>query len=352
MQRVRECLTIGILPPGPHDAITDVPGVRVGHCSLRDGALRTGVTAVLPHGGNLYRDKVTAGTAVLNGYGKSVGLMQVDELGTIETPILLTSTLNVPRAADALISFMLGEDPVIGLTETVNPLVLECFDGYLSDARARAVRETEVTAAIAAAAGGPVETGCVGAGVGMRCLGFKSGIGTASRMIEDSGWRVGLLVVPNFGFAGDLIVAGVPVGREIQAAGQPPERGSCVFVVATDAPLDALDLRRLAWRCFMGMARTGAISGVTSGDLAVAFSTNRAPVRQPRAVMNGLFRAVVESAEEGILDALFGAETTVGRDGHTIPALPVAETVEILRRHETTGLRLAAGAEDPRAPGP
>jgi D-aminopeptidase len=339
MPRVRDVLSIGTLRPGALSALTDVEGVRVGHISVRGGGLQTGVTAVLPHGGQLYRDKVTAGNAVFNGYGKSVGLMQIEELGTIETPILLTSTLNAARAADALITYMCAQDPVIGRTETVNPVVLECFDGYLNDARARAIGETEVKDVITTAVGGPVPTGCVGAGVGMRCLGFKSGVGTASRLIPDTGWTLGLLVVPNFGFAGDLVVAGVPVGHELPEAGQPPERGSCVFVVATDAPLDAVELRRVALRCFLGMARTGAISGVTSGDLAVAFTTHWERHRVDRRVMNLLFRAVVECAEEAILDALFSAETTVGRDGHTIPALPIAQTIEILRRHQVAGLR-------------
>lgn len=342
MPRARDYLSIGILPAGPLNAITDVAGIRVGHASLREGALRTGVTAVVPHEGNLYRDKVTAAVAVLNGYGKSVGLMQIEELGTVETPILLTSTLNVPRVADALIGYMLTQDPAIGVTETVNPVVLECFDGYLSDARARAVGEAEVAAAIVSAHGGSVRTGCVGAGAGMRCLGFKSGVGTASRELGELGWRLGLLVVPNFGFAGDLIIAGVPVGRLLAAAGQPPERGSCVFIVATDAPLDDLALRRLAQRCFLGMARTGAISGVTSGDLAIAFTTHRERTRPERAVMNVLFRAAVETAEEAILDALFSAETTIGRDGHTMPALPIPETLEILHRHGVSGLRPGA----------
>jgi D-aminopeptidase len=207
-------------------------------------------------------------------------------------------------------------------------------------------------AALAAAGDGPVQTGCVGAGAGMRCLGFKSGVGTASRLIPQTGWRLGLLVVPNFGFTGDLIIAGVPVGREIDTAGQPPERGSCVFVVATDAPVDALDLRRIAWRALLGMARTGAISGVTSGDLVVAFTTRGERERLDRVVLNSLFRAAVESAEEGILDALFGAETTAGRDGHRIPALPIARTLEILARHGVSGLRPEAAASDSRNPAP
>src|SRR5712692_7833100 len=251
MVRVRDVLTLGILPPGPHNALTDVSGVRVGHASLVHGGLRTGVTAVLPHARNLYQEKVTSACAVLNGYGKSVGLMQIEELGTVETPILITSTLNVPRVTDALITYMLAQDDRIGLTETVNPVVLECFDGYLNDARARAVGEREVVEAITTAAGGPVGEGCVGAGVGMRCQGYKSGVGTSSRLAGDSGPTIGVLVVPNFGFPGDLVIAGVPVGRALAAVGQPSERGSCIFVVATDAPLPAVDLRRLAWRCFL-----------------------------------------------------------------------------------------------------
>jgi D-aminopeptidase len=310
-----------------------VTGVRVGHATIRRGNLHTGVTAILPHERNLYRDKVIAATAVLNGYGKSIGMMQIDEVGTVETPILVTSTLNVPRAADALISYMFDADPDIGVRETVNSVVLECFDGYLSDARARPIADIEVRDAIAGARGGPVEVGCIGAGVGMRCLGYKSGLGTASRTLADTGYRLGLLVVPNFGFAGDLIVAGVPVGRELAAAGQPPERGSCIFVVATDAPIPALDLRRVAWRCFLGMARTGAISGQTSGDLVLAFTTSGEQERPDRDLMNLLFRATVETAEEAILDALFAAETTSGRDGHVMPALPVEETLALLARH-------------------
>ena len=338
MPRVRDFLSLGILPAGPLNAITDVRGVRVGHASLRHGDLRTGVTAVVPLGGNLYQEKVTAAAAVLNGYGKSVGLMQIEELGTVETPILLTSTLNVPRAADALITYMLGQDDRIGTRETVNPVVLECFDGYLSDAPARAVGEAEVLTAITSAREGPVDVGCNGAGVGMRCLGFKSGIGTASRLLEKPVYRLGVLAVPNFGFAGDLVIAGVPVGRELSAVTQPSERGSCVFVLATDAPVAAQDLRRIAWRSFLGMARTGAISGVTSGDLAVAFTVSPRQERQEREVMNLLFRAAVETAEEAIVDALFAAETTTGRDGHTIPALPIPKTLELLKR---SGVRVS-----------
>ncbi|TMJ00514.1 MAG: P1 family peptidase [Bacillati bacterium ANGP1] len=343
MPRASDFFPLGQLRVGPSGAMTDVPGVRVGHASLRSGALRTGVTAILPHGRNVYREKVTAACAVLNGYGKSIGLLQVEELGTVETPILITSTLNVPRVADALISYMLMQDDTIGVAETVNPVVLECFDGYLSDARARAVGERETSEAIRSASDGRVAEGCVGAGMGMRCQGFKSGIGTSSRLAGESGYTVGVLAVPNFGFPGDLVIAGVPVGKELATAGQPSERGSCIFVVATDAPLASLDLRRLAWRCFLGMARTGAISGHTSGDLAVAFSTHPRQERQERAVLNGLFRAAVEASEEAILNALFAAETTEGRDGHVMPALPIPEVVMILRRHGVSLRKVGQG---------
>jgi D-aminopeptidase len=213
----------------PLSTITDVPAPN--DVSLVEGDLRTGVTAVLPHGRDLYAEKVTAASAVLNGYGKSVGLMQIDELGTIETPILVTSTLNVPRVADALISYALTSDEQLGVVGTVNPVVLECFDGYLSDARARAVGEAEVFEAIRSAKEGPVEEGCVGAGVGMRCQGFKSGVGTSSRVTEQ-GATLGVLVVPNFGR--QTVVAG-GVGHDSRP--RPAARaGSCIFVVAADAP--------------------------------------------------------------------------------------------------------------------
>jgi D-aminopeptidase len=342
MPRARDLVAIGTLSAGRHNAITDVQGVRVGHATIRGDRACTGVTAIVPRDGNLFRDRITAGVSILNGYGKSAGLMQVEELGTIEAPIMITSTLNVPRVADAVIDYMLDQDPAIGTTDTVNAVVLECYDGYLNDAKARPVGAREVLAAINGARGGPVETGCVGAGTGMRCLGYKSGIGTASRALEEDGHTVGVLTVPNFGFAKDLIIAGVPVGQRLETESPPPERGSCIFVVGTDAPVDAGALRRLAARCFMGMARTGAISGVTSGDIAVAFTTARGVAArerdQDRELMNRLFRAAVECAEESILDALVGAVTTTGRDGHTISALPVAETFTLLRRLQAPGL--------------
>lgn len=333
MPRACDILTIGRLPSGTHGAITDVPGVLVGHAGIDEGPLHTGVTAVLPHGRDLYREKVLAACAVLNGYGKSIGLMQIDELGTLETPVLLTSTLNLPRVADGLLSYLLERDPAIGVRETINSVVLECFDGHLSDARARPLGEREVRAAIAAAHTGPVEEGCVGAGLGMRCQGFKSGVGTASRAVGSPGYTVGVLVVPNFGFPQDLTIAGVPVGRELYAVPQPPSRGSCAFVLGTDAPVSPIDLRRVAWRCFLGMARTGAISAHRSGDLVVAFSTTPAPSRLDPLVLDELFRAAVEASEEAILNALFAAHSMEGRDGRLMPALPIGDVIGILRRH-------------------
>jgi D-aminopeptidase len=343
MPRARDFVAVGVLPTGLHNAITDVWGVRVGHATIHSGSACTGVTAIVPRDGNLFRDRVTAGVSILNGYGKSAGLIQVEELGTVEAPITITSTLNVPRVADAVIDYMLGQDPAIGTTDTVNAVVLECYDGYLNDSKSRPVGSREVLAAIAGARDGQVETGCVGAGTGMRCLGYKSGIGTASRVVEE-GATLGILSVPNFGFARDLIVAGVPIGQRLENASPPPERGSCIFVVATDAEIDALALQRLAARCFMGMARTGAISGVTSGDIAIAFTTARGAATRERdrerELMNRLFRAAVECAEESILDALFGAVTITGRDGHTISALPVDETLALLKRYQAPGLKV------------
>jgi D-aminopeptidase len=333
MPRAGDTLTIGRLPSKTFRAITDVPGVLVGHAGVDEGRLHTGVTAVLPHGRRLYREKVAAACAVFNGHTKSIGLPQIIELGTLETPILLTSTLNVARVADGLLSYLMEQDPMIGDRETVNPVVLECFDGYLSDARARPIGEGEVRAAITAARPGPIEEGCVGAGVGMRCQGFKSGVGTASRAVDPPGYVVGVLVVPNFGFPGDLIIAGVPVGRELHAVAQPPSRGSCAFVVGTDAPVSPTDLRRVAWRCFLGMARTGAISAHRSGDLAVAFSTSPTASRLDPSVLDEMFRATVEASEEAILNALFAAHSMEGRDGHFLPALPVQDVIAILRRH-------------------
>jgi D-aminopeptidase len=358
--RAREAgVVVGVLPPGPGNAITDVDGVRVGHTTLvRGEAVRTGVTAVLPHGGNLFREKVPGAVFVGNGFGKLTGSTQVQELGEIETPILLTSTLCVPKAADALLDYVLALPGNEGV-RSVNPLVAETNDGWLNDGRGRHVGRDDVLAAIRGAEGGPVGEGAVGAGTGTVAFGFKGGIGTASRRLpaKSGGYTVGVLVQTNYG--GDLTIAGVPVGRELRTgppgrpAGNRPEDeagpdGSVIVVIATDAPLDARNLGRLAARSVLGLARTGSWMSNGSGDYAIAFST-AADVRvrlsekgrefEPRAIkvltndaMTPLFAAVVEATEEAVYNSLFRAVTTTG-SGRTVEALPLDRTLDILRRH-------------------
>jgi D-aminopeptidase len=322
-------LVVGTLPPGPLDAITDVPGVRVGHATLiRGETVRTGVTVVLPHGGNLFREKVPGAVVVGNGFGKLAGSTQVNELGEIETPIALTSTLNVPRVADALLDYMLalpGNEQV----RSINPLVAETNDGYLNDIRGRHVGRAEVLRAIETARGGPVEEGAVGAGAGTVAFGFKGGIGTASR--QTGGYTVGVLVQTNFG--GDLRMNGAPLGREMAARPRNSGDGSCIMVVATDAPLDTRNLRRMAARTMLGMARTGSSGSNGSGDYGIAFST----ARNPAALLGNdevspLFLAVIEATEEAIYNSMLKAVTTSG-NGHTVPALPIDRTREILRKY-------------------
>ena len=348
--RARELgVTFGVLPTGPNNAITDVEGVLVGHLTLIDGEdLRTGITAVLPHGGNLFLEKVPGAVAVGNGFGKLAGSTQVNELGQIETPILLTNTLSVPQVADGLMAYMLGLE---GMEEvrSINPLVAETNDGYLNDIRCRPFTPAHVAAAIAAAGSGPVQSGCVGAGTSTVCFGFKGGIGTASRRMPESlgGWTVGVLVQSNFG--GVLTIKGVEVGRML---GNYPYRrqveedpgGSIIIVVATDAPLSHRNLRRLAFRTFLGIARTGGFASNGSGDYAIAFSTHEdcryrpddeQVVSRPRLDNNyisPLFLAAVEATEEAIIDSLFTAVTTTGQEGRTVEALPVEEVLEALKK--------------------
>jgi D-aminopeptidase len=322
-------LQVGNLPPGPLNAITDVAGVAVGHATLIRGAdVRTGVTAVLPHRGNLFREKVPGAVFVGNGFGKLAGSTQVNELGEIETPILLTSTLNVPRVADALIEYMLalpGNEDV----QSINPLVAETNDGRLNDIRGRHAGREDVFAAIRNARGGPVEEGSVGAGTGTVAFGFKGGIGTSSRRAGH--YTVGVLVQTNFG--GDLIIGGVPVGRELARNPKDPGNGSIIVVIATDAPAGFRNLQRMAARAMMGLARTGSSAANGSGDYAIAFSTARTePATLTNDAMSPLFLAVIEATEEAIYNSLFRATTVTGR-GRTVEALPIGRTVEILRRH-------------------
>jgi D-aminopeptidase len=344
-QRARALgLTPGALSPGPHNAITDVPGVRVGHATLRLGdSVRTGVTAVLPHGGNLFLDRVPAAIHVGNGFGKLAGSTQVNELGELESPILLTCTLCVWKAADALVGWML-EQPGMEAVRSINPVVGETNDGFLSAIRSRPVGAEQVRAALAAADSGAVAEGSVGAGTGTVAFGWKGGIGTSSRTTGP--WTVGVLLQANFG--GDLLVMGVPVGRQLgrtgtgRAAGTRQDDGSVIIVIATDAPLSDRNLRRLASRAMMGLGRTGSWAGNGSGDYVIAFSTHpsvrrnsRAQELTPRELANGevsvLFQAAVEATEEAVYNALFMA-TTVEGNGNRAEAIPLAEVKRILAK--------------------
>lgn len=357
--RVRDFgVKIGSLGPGENNSITDIPGVRVGHVTLINGEgplkpglgpIRTGVTAILPHSGNLFREKVKAASFVINGFGKSVGLIQVDELGVLETPVLLTNALNVGIVADALVEYMLEMNSEIGVTTgTVNPIVCECNDGFLNDIRGRHVRHEHVRKVLHDTADGLVEEGAVGAGTGMSAFELKGGIGSSSRVIpkEFGGYFVGALVLSNFGLLPDLRIDGVPVGRELSMSGglATVESGSIIILIATDAPVTSRQLKRMARRATHGLARTGSISGHGSGDIVLAFSTvNRVPHYKYDAKshtgsvfeedMIWLFRGVIESTEEAILNSLFKARTMVGRDGNRRMALPLDETRKILQRH-------------------
>ncbi|AJY09193.1 P1 family peptidase [Burkholderia dolosa] len=330
------------LPAGPRGTIADVPGVTVGHCTLDAGDVQTGVTVVKPHPGDLYRSKVPAGAAVINGFGKSVGLVQVDELGTLETPIALTNTFGVAALAHAQIRAAIAANPQIGRDwPTVNPLVFECNDGYLNDIHACAVTAEHYDAACRAASR-DVARGAVGAGRGMSCFDLKGGIGSASRVATAAGrpYTVGALVLANFGRLPMLTLGGVPVGRIVEqrraieaAAAQvaPPEHGSIIMLLATDAPLDARQLSRLARRAGAGLARTGSVYGHGSGDIALAFSTawtvahDAAYVALPSlvadAALDPLFMAAAESVEHAIADALLQAVTVAGRDAHVRQSL-------------------------------
>lgn len=322
-------LPAGSLARGPLDAITDVAGVRVGHTTIvRGDTIRTGVTIVLPHAGNLFREKVPGAVFVGNGFGKLAGSTQVNELGEIETPIALTSTLNVPRVADALLDYMLGL-PGNEQVRSINPLVAETNDGYLNDIRGRFVGRAEVLQAIENAHSGVVEEGAVGAGAGTMAFGYKGGIGTASR--KAGAYTVGVLVQSNFG--GMLMMNGAPVGRELRSGGPNSGDGSCVMVVATDAPLDARNLRRMAARTMFGLARTGSSGANGSGDYGIAFSTRRdAAQLVTNDDMSVLFLATIEATEEAIYNSLLQAVTTTA-NGHTVEALPIERTIEILRKH-------------------
>ncbi|MEA1876180.1 MAG: P1 family peptidase [Bacteroidota bacterium] len=350
-QRVREFgIKPGIMEAGPLNAITDVPGVKVGHVTLyKPGEICTGVTAVLPHGGNIFQHKVPAAVYVGNGFGKLMGTTQINELGYLESPVVLTNTLNVPKVADAVLDYLLnltGNEKI----RSVNPVVGETNDGYLNNIRARYVEAKHVLKAINTAKAGEVAEGCVGAGTGTICFGFKGGIGSSSRIMTGGlgAYTVGVLVQTNFG--GDLKVDGYPVGEYFRnhgrsEKGKPSPDGSCMIVVATDAPLDARNLKRLAKRAIMGLARTGGVASNGSGDYVIAFST--APELREKYGSGGvtiggkvisnnhmsrLFQGVIEATEEAILNSLFMATEVKGYKGRIVPVLPVEEVVKMLKQ--------------------
>ncbi len=347
-QAVRDFgVVVGVLPTGPHNAITDVAGVLVGQVTIARGdSINTGVTAILPHGGNVFQEKVPAAIVVGNGFGKLAGMTQVQELGELESPVVLTCTLCVPRAADAVLTYLLGL-PGNERVRSANPVVGETNDGYLNDIRMRPIAERDVLEAIGLAESGPVEQGSVGAGRGTVAFGWKGGIGSASRALPErlGGWTVGVLVQTNFG--GELQIAGAPVGQELGryylkevSEGPVPDRGdgSIMIVVATDAALTHRNLERLSHRALAGLARTGSSMTNGSGDYVIAFST--VPVTElgvsvppvPNDRMSPLFQAVIEATEEAIYNSMFLASAVTGRRG-TIEALPLDATLEILRRY-------------------
>jgi D-aminopeptidase len=351
-KRARELgLHIGILSTGKWNAITDVPGVKVGHATLNQGdSVHTGVTAILPHDGNIFRQKVPAAIFVGNGFGKLAGSTQVQELGNIETPIILTNTLSVGLAVQAVVEYTLRQQGNRDVY-SVNAVVGETNDGELNDIRGMHVRKEDVWQAIETARPGVVQEGCVGAGTGTTCFGFKGGIGTASRKLPASlgGYTVGVIVQTNFG--GVLQIDGVPVGKELgryylSDKLNDPVDGSCMIVVATDAPLDSRNLGRLAKRAFMGLAKTGGIASNGSGDYIIAFSTNDSlriphqsdnPLQSGRVLTNDavtpLFLAAIEATEEAIINSLLAAQTTKGPKNVTVEALPIDKVIPILKKY-------------------
>ncbi|MGB5555931.1 MAG: P1 family peptidase [Flavobacteriaceae bacterium] len=349
-KRIRDYgIEIGVLKPGKNNAITDVEDVRVGHTTVISGdSIRTGVTAILPHSGNIFQLKVPAAIYIGNGFGKLAGYSQVKELGNIETPIILTNTLNVPVASDALISYTLkqkGNETV----QSVNSVVGETNDGWLNDIRGRHITQDHVLYAIENAKDGMVAEGNVGAGTGTICFQYKGGIGTSSRVIPKTlgGYTVGVLVQSNFG--GVLEINGVPIAKELNTV---PKQfkydvdGSCMMVVITNAPLDARNLERLAKRAIMGLAKTGGIASNGSGDYVIALSTAKDNLIQHESdglvketkilkneAMSPLFLATIEATEEAILNSLFAAETITGKGGHKIESIPIKAIMEVMAKY-------------------
>jgi D-aminopeptidase len=344
-------IKIGVFKTGKYNAITDVQGVKVGHTTLIEGDnIRTGVTAILPHSDNIFQLKVPAAIHIGNGFGKLAGYSQVKELGNLETPIILTNTLSVPTACNALISYTLAHKENQSV-RSVNPLVGETNDGWLNDIRGRHITEEHVLKAIKKAKTGIIEEGNVGAGTGTICFGYKGGIGTASRVLPETlgGYTIGVLVQTNFG--GKLEINGVQVAEEIgdyyyREKILNEADGSCMIVVLTDAPLDARNLERLAKRAMLGLGKTGGIASNGSGDYVIAASTakeNFVPYDHESTLhttsvlyndnISSLFMATIEATEEAIINSLFAAETMIGRDGHKVEALPVSEVIKLMKKY-------------------
>ena len=350
-------ICIGTLPPGRRNSISDVAGVKVGHCTLRkgegklvvgEGPVRTGVTVVLPHEGDIHRRPVKGMYDALNGCGALMGALQIEEFGTIDSPIGLTSTMSVPAVSEGLIGYVMERNPLAGVDEeTIIPVVLECDDSYLNDSRGLHVRPEHASKAISNASVS-VEEGSVGAGTGMICHDFKGGIGTSSRSVSVKGdnYIIGVLVLSNHGDRQDLLIDGVPVGRMVETPSLTRTgSSSIVTIIATDAPLDARQLRRLAKRAGMGLGMTGSCAGNGSGDIMLAFTTanihdkyqTEGHIITERLLVdreiNPLFRGTVDATAEAVINSLFGADTETGRDDHVAPALPLDDTLELLKAH-------------------
>lgn len=341
--RIRDYnINIGELETGPLNAITDVAGVRVGHCTINNSEAKTGVTAILPSSNNIFRHKLVAASHVINGFGKSTGLIQIDELGTLESPIILTNTFGIGKGIDGVLTYMLANNKDIGVeTGTINSLVCECNDGYLNKIRDRFVEETHVLEAIESASR-DVEEGAIGAGTGMSCYHLKGGIGTSSRVIhiKDEVFTMGFLVLSNFGRMKDLMIDGKNIGKEIfdrevalnkgdeiQAVVEEEDKGSVIIIVATDAPLSSRQMNRVIKRTQTGLARTGSFTSNGSGEVAIGFSTANSVDHYSEEVtvdlkvinenyIDKFFLAVREGVEEAVLNSMITAETTVGRDQH------------------------------------
>lgn len=329
-------IKLGIMEKGENNLITDVPGVKVGNITLSNGNIQTGITAVIPCEGDVFLNKPLCASHVVNGFGKSIGLVQIDELGTLETPILLTNTFSVPTGANALLKYMLKSHKDIGdTTSTVNPVVMECNDGVINDIRGFHVTEDDCLKALENA-GDIFEEGAVGAGRGMICYSLKGGIGSSSRVLEINGekYTVGTLLLTNFGTLRDLTIGGEKIGEKLYQIkkAENEDKGSCIMIIATDAPLSARQLKRLCKRAQSGLARTGTISGNGSGEISLAFTAKNRIPHYPTDKninieclhddnMNILFRAVIESVEESVISSLLHAETVTGRNNYKKEAL-------------------------------